>query len=1500
MKKKFLKLFNLIFIFIFGLVNIGSNVSYAAGYSYGTMLYDYNQNPDSFWLPKYSKDIPSIKPPSNHKNVGTVTKKGINQIKKAGTYAHKLNRSLKLGDYRHVEVPFNKDNKIVFCINSGPDMDWGRKAYKKNGVELSKSSDSYRKDYAKIVSYSLYKGWSPIIIQALIWSREGTMNLTSYYKQYENEFNSVKNKNPNDYRLFGAKVYSYKARKKMQEIITVSYKRPSPPNTNIYANKFELGVIKDRKACELSPDNYSLAGAQYGVYPTQSDANKNTNRLGVITTASDGRGKMQVKTNKTYYVKEIKAPKGYQLDKKVYTVTVGTNAKGFTSYERPITDPLALRITKQGTKNNPLEGAEFEIAYLPKLYSNIEDAKKAQPHRKWIIKSDSKGFARLEDDWKVGGDDFYRNNQGRPIGLIGTYLIRESKAPNGYKIDPTIRMMKVTQQGEKANFQKFENESPRINTPQHGKISLNKIDKETKVKLNGVSFDIKLKKLTDTESDAKEGTVLDTLTIGKKETSNFLPLGEYELIERKDSIEGRGYQMMKTPYTFNVKPNQTGSEWSSYSYQTDHPNKVSATTDPKAKEFILNIVLNNAPQKGRLTLIKTGQRLKTTKIEDREGFKVTRPVTEKMNLEGSKWTITANEDIYSKDGKTLFYKKGQIADTLTTTKTEVNSKELPLGKYILKEVSAPKSYTIDPKEYEIEFTVQNPDLRLDLKTTEKENIRKKLTFNFEKEFEGSKNFTKNPEATFGLYLAEDYTDNGVTIKKDTLLDAVKLRAIDSTDKTKVETKTPKSFEISEYRTVKVDDKTKPIYQGTSNWEIIVTDRNGNNSKKIFTNEKEKNSFIDKIIDKGYSIKEIKEPTRKLTGYQKKDQRNLVKIHLVNSVEEKDSLEKAFKEANVDYEIKEIPYQGKETGTIVTRKVKGSFEEIPIDGKFYVKEIKTDKDYVTADTKITNFDFNDTKDEKNQKDIGKFTNKLIRLGFNFIKIEEGSTEGGKTIPVKGAVYKLVSVDDKKGEIVVGHYATDKDGRVSIENLEPGRYYIQEEKAPQGYFIDENKHYFDLKKDEKDPNKTIKTQVSDEIIPEIHTTAKDTETGKKESNPTEIVSITDVVRYQNLIIGKKYHLKGTLMDKKTNKPILVDGKEVIVEKDFIPEKRDDSVEMIFKVPGEVIRGKETVVFEKLYRDGRELTAHEDIFDEGQTTTTVNPEIGTRLADILNNDKVLNPISIVKLEDKVFFKDLVVGEEYKLTMNLWNKKTNDFVKDEKGNKLTVEKTFIPTVKSGTIPISITLDLRKYRDVDLVAFEELTYKGQIMAIHKDKENKKQTINVTNPKIKTKFATIDNKKIAQGDVYNITLKDTVKYTGLVPNKVYRIHLTVMDKSTKKPLIVNGKTVETELTFRTPDKATDKNGSVSGEVTITATTNLSMHKGKDIVAFEKLTYTDANVNGEIVATHEDFDDEDQTITIAKFYLPITGSDKLILGSIIGSILIIGSIIIILKKREVIK
>ena len=124
-----------------------------------------------------------------------------------------------------------------------------------------------------------------------------------------------------------------------------------------------------------------------------------------------------------------------------------------------------------------------------------------------------------------------------------------------------------------------------------------------------------------------------------------------------------------------------------------------------------------------------------------------------------------------------------------------------------------------------------------------------------------------------------------------------------------------------------------------------------------------------------------------------------------------------------------------------------------------------------------------------------------------------------------------------------------------------------------------------------------------IPKIGTTA--TIQGKKEAVATKIIVLKDKVSYKHLIPGKKYVLKGILMDKKTGKPFLINGKKVQSETAFKPKRAGGKVTVVFTFDGTKI-AKETdiVVFETLYCDGVELTAHADIKDQGQTVTIKLP--------------------------------------------------------------------------------------------------------------------------------------------------------------------------------------------------------------------------------------------------------------------------------------------------------
>ena len=120
-----------------------------------------------------------------------------------------------------------------------------------------------------------------------------------------------------------------------------------------------------------------------------------------------------------------------------------------------------------------------------------------------------------------------------------------------------------------------------------------------------------------------------------------------------------------------------------------------------------------------------------------------------------------------------------------------------------------------------------------------------------------------------------------------------------------------------------------------------------------------------------------------------------------------------------------------------------------------------------------------------------------------------------------------------------------------------------------------------------------------IPEIRTHAE--ADSKKEVTAEEKITIIDTVSYSNLTIGKEYTVKGVLMDKATGKPFEVNGNPVNSEVTFTAETMDGNIEVVFIFDGLSVKtDTEVVVFESLYHNGIELTAHADIEDEDQTVT------------------------------------------------------------------------------------------------------------------------------------------------------------------------------------------------------------------------------------------------------------------------------------------------------------
>ena len=122
--------------------------------------------------------------------------------------------------------------------------------------------------------------------------------------------------------------------------------------------------------------------------------------------------------------------------------------------------------------------------------------------------------------------------------------------------------------------------------------------------------------------------------------------------------------------------------------------------------------------------------------------------------------------------------------------------------------------------------------------------------------------------------------------------------------------------------------------------------------------------------------------------------------------------------------------------------------------------------------------------------------------------------------------------------------------------------------------------------------------------IHTTATD-KNGKKEMEAGKDLTIVDTVTLDGLEIGTKYKLSGWQMIKEENAKLIIDGKEVTNDYEFIADKENMEVQVEFTFDGSTLGGKQLVTFEELYdmtnpEEPKKVTEHKDINDEGQTVT------------------------------------------------------------------------------------------------------------------------------------------------------------------------------------------------------------------------------------------------------------------------------------------------------------
>lgn len=529
----------------------------------------------------------------------------------------------------------------------------------------------------------------------------------------------------------------------------------------------------------------------------------------------------------------------------------------------------------------------------------------------------------------------------------------------------------------------------------------------------------------------------------------------------------------------------------------------------------------------------------------------------------------------------------------------ITPEKLPYGDYTLKEVQAPYGYVLDDTPIPFSITQENSstDTGVTVVKIKARDVAQKGVINITKTGEIFSSVEENkgvytPKysvgnlkgAVFEVYAAEDITtlDGTVRYEQGALVDTV------TTDDDGVAKS--KELYLGKYTVI---EKTAPngYVHNTAKYDAELTYAGQNVSVtstelSVYNNRQKISVSLKKIMaeDKKFSIGNNGEITSVRFGiYADED----------------------IKASNGDI----IPKDALITFANCDKNGNISFDcDLPVGFKWYAKEIATDEHYILSDTKYefdTEYQGQDIKviDIKINNDKA-IENNLIYGSVKGLKVDRETQE-----VIKGATFGLFKSDttefsENKAILTA---VTDENGVFVFNNIPYGEYLIKEIKPADGYLDNEDVFTVII----KDNEQVVELTAINDKVPELKTTA--TVNGKKEVIAKGEITIKDTVEYKHLVPNTEYVIKGTLMDKSTGKPFKVKDKEITSTVKFVPDKTDGKVEVTFTFDGSAIK-KDTklVVFETLYRDGVELTAHTDINDDGQTVTikpyiSHNPKTG-----------------------------------------------------------------------------------------------------------------------------------------------------------------------------------------------------------------------------------------------------------------------------------------------------
>lgn len=1016
-----------------------------------------------------------------------------------------------------------------------------------------------------------------------------------------------------------------------------------------------LELIKSSANQTITNGNscYSLKGAVYGLY-------QNGIEIARKTTDVNGYAKFENVTAGNYDLKEITPPKGYALDKTIYPVTINSSQTTRVDVkDYPQSDPVSIllgKVDKDTTQNMPqgsasLEGAEFTIKYYA-VQSDKDPAETGKkPVRTWIMKTDENGKCRLDEKYKVSGDEFWKNPFGVATLPLGTITIQETKAPKGYLLNEEIFVRQITSKGtaesvETYNMPTIEEEVIRgdIQLVKYGETNDEPGDSGADIKkpLKDIKFHLTSKTTGDVYTIiTDEQGVATTKQLGTSDRGN-LPFDTYTVSE-------------ESPYP---------------EYDIIAPFEVTVDEEGKTYTYILRNDTVDAPLSVQKVDKETGKVIPIAGAQFQILDENKKPITMKVS-----YPTPMEIDTFETDANGSF--------TLP--------EKLEYGSYYLHETKAPEGYLLGiediPFVVDQEFDWENPlsitypdapakgKIRVtktdketdkpipsgaeftvtaaeDITTpdgtirTEKGTVVATLTTDEKgkaetealylgkyvvKETKAPNGYLLNPKE-FAVTLEYEDQETEIVYGNVTVPDELAKGKI-RVKKTDAETGNGLSgaeFEIRAKEDIITPDGTVKVKAGTV-VDTIVTDTTGiAKSKELYLGK--------------YIVKETKQPI----GFIRPNQTWDVELKYADQ-----KTELVKENLTIKNQPTEIIIDKKETGTDkplegVKFVIWNKDKEDPIDPGMQHKEIYT----TDANGKIRLLYLepgNYAVAEVESIPGYAWDDKII---YEFTITEDGRVDGevSHTIPVgndRTEITETNAINVSTG--TQDAYAVDLTviDTVSMVNLMPNREYklqliladaktgepLKVKDQPSGDLLTTEKTFtadtskmdvdmqieFDaspfagrtivvyeylyqdgveISKHEDPNDKKQQLYVKDKL--KLNTTAIDLISGTHEAIAKKDVTIRDNVDHFGLIAGQEYVLKGILMDQTTGKPLVINGKQITAEKSVQIETADGTVPIDFTLDASELNNRSIVVYEYLYHNGQLIASHEDITDEDQTIT------------------------------------------------------------------------------------------------------------------------------------------------------------------------------------------------------------------------------------------------------------------------------------------------------------